>query len=309
MQIPTKMLSEKRSQTILSTIPINPLRDMQIGRIVTKIRESIDETESLQIDFKMLGNIVQALGKALSLKVDYELLKPISDWQEDDQWLQRFNNPENSEYDWTSYKRRQRQWTKHQKHLAAERLNRYRQEIARNRCFRADVRRITDRSNQKESAQLPLENDFIEAVVSPFSPVEQNRRAIDQRFCQSLSLSVSDLLPWKLIIRSELISSGQLNMAKMQTYCSENKKQDTVSKLIHLLELEKTGEVELIQEKPFGTIMIRSNESDVEGGIAVIDQKGHDYHFDWLELNPKQRAKLIEDVKQHKILCRFDGEK
>ena len=65
-------------------------------------------------------------------------------------------------------------------------------------------------------------------------------------------------------------------------------------------------EVELIQDKPFGTIMIRLNESDVEGGITVIDQKGHDYHFDWHELNPRQRAKLIEDVKQHKILCRVD---
>jgi chromatin segregation and condensation protein Rec8/ScpA/Scc1 (kleisin family) len=304
-----KMPSEKLSQTFLSTIPINTPGKMQIGRIVASISENLDEIESLEIDFRLLGNIVQALGKALSFKVDYELLKPISGWQDDNKWLQRINETENSEYDWASYKRRQRQWTKQQKHLAAERLNRYRQEIAKNHCFRADVRRITDRSNQKERAQLPLKNDFIEAVVSPFSPVEQDRREINRRFCRALSFSVSDLLPWKLMIRTELICSGRLNLAEMKTYCSENKKQDTVSKLIHLLELEKTGEVELIQEKPFGTIMIRSNESEVEGGVAVIDQKGRDYYFDWLELNPKQRAKLIEDVKQHKILCRVDGTK
>lgn len=303
------MPSEKLSRAILSTIRIHPPGEMQIGRIVAFIRKSLDETESLEIDFRLLGNIVQALGKALSFRVDNELLKPISGWQDDDQWFQRFNDPDNPEYDWASYKRRQRQWTKQQKRLAAERFNRYRQEITRNRYFRTDVRRITDCPNQKERAELSLKHDFIEAIVSPFSPVEQNRREVIQRFCRVVSLSVSDLLPWKLMIRTELVSSGLLNMAEMKTYCSENKKQDTVSKLIHLLELEKTGEVELIQEKPFGTIMIRSNESDVEGGIAVIDQKGHDYHFDWLELNPRQRAKLIEDVKQHKILCRVGGAK
>ena len=39
------------------------------------------------------------------------------------------------------------------------------------------------------------------------------------------------------------------------------------------------------------------------------EREGHDYHFDWRELNPRQRAKLIEDVKQHKILYRVAGGK
>jgi len=308
MQTP-KMSSEKLSRTTLSTIRINPPGEMEIGRIVTIIRDGLDETESLNIDFRLLGNIVEALSKALSFKVDSELLKPISGWQDDDEWVQRFNDPENREYGWALYKRRQRQWTKQQKHLAAERLKHYRQEITRNRCFRADVRRITARSNQKKSATLPLKSEFIEAIVSPFSPLEQGRRETRRLFYRAVSLSVSDLLPWKLMIRSELIRAGRLNMAAMQTYCPENKKQDTVSKFLYLLELEKSGEVELIQKEPFGDIQIRSNESEVDGDIAVIDQKGRGFHFDWLELNPRQRVKLIEDVKHYKILYRVAGVK
>jgi hypothetical protein len=115
--------------------------------------------------------------------------------------------------------------------------------------------------------------------------------------------------PWKLMIRSDLIRAGRLNMAEMKTYYPENKKQDTVAKFLYLLELEKTGKVELIQEKPFGDILIRSNETDVDSAIEVVDREGRDFQFDWLELNPRQRSRLIEDVKQHKILCRFAGAK
>ena len=45
-----------------------------------------------------------------------------------------------------------------------------------------------------------------------------------------------------------------------------------------------------------------SNESEVDGSIAVIDRDGRNFRFDWLELNHRQRVQLIDDVKQHKII-------
>ena len=241
------MLSEKTSQTSFSTLCINSLNEMEFERTVALIRKHIAETEGYEIDFRLIGDIIHALGAALSFKVDKELLTPISGWQCDDAWLQRFKEGENQECEWAFYKRRQRRWTKQQKRLAAERLNRYRKEITRNRQYRTDLKQITNRPNQKKSADSALNAEFVDAIVSPFSPVEQDRREVERQFCQVVSLSAADLLPWKLLIRSEVIVAGRVNMNELRTYCPENKKHDKVSKLLHLLELEKNGEVQLVQ--------------------------------------------------------------
>ena len=292
--------------------PIDPLRikwntidKTCLSEIDTYIREHLTQAEINKIDLRMMGNIVLAQSKALSITVNRELLEPISKWLKDPNWMPRFSVHEEQCYDWASYKRKQRKWTIQQKRLADERLKLFRQEITRKRNFRSELSRIIGRSNPKESSKIPLQKDFIEQIVSPFNPSEQHRQETVRQFGRALSLSVSDILPWKLLIISELTQSYQIKkVAELKTYFPGNKKRDTVSKLIHLLELEKNGELVLSQEEPFGDIIIRSTQNPIEASITVTDQDGYHYNFDWLSLNSNQRAKVINDIKKCRIICK-----
>lgn len=279
--------------------------EAQLSEINAYIRENLTETEINEIDLRLLGNIVLAQSKALSIAVNRELLEPISKWSGDPDWMQRFKVQDEQCYDWASYKRKQRKWTIQQKRLAAERLKLFRQEIIRKRNFRKELSRIMGRSNPKEGSCIPLNKDFIEQIVAPFNSSEQRRQEACRQFGRALSLSMSDLLPWKLIIISELTQSSWIKkIAELKTYFPENKKRDTVSKLIHLLELEKNGELDLSQQEPFGDIIIRSTQNHIEATITIADQDGCDYHFEWFDLNADQRAKVVNDIKRCKIICK-----
>jgi len=91
---------------------------------------------------------------------------------------------------------------------------------------------------------------------------------------------------------------------ELKTYYPEDKKKDIVSKLIHLLELEREGEVAVTQEEPFGDMTIQLSQTQIEATITVTDQQGHDYNFDWVELGADQKSKIIDDIKAYKILCK-----
>lgn len=292
--------------------PIDPVRinwntidKTGLSEIDAYIRVHLTQAEINKIDLRIMGNIVLAQSKALSITVNRELLEPISKWLNDPDWMQRFKVQDEQCYDWASYKRKQRKWTIQQKRLAAERLKLFRQEIIRKRKFRSELSRIMGRSNPKEGSCMPLKKDFIEQIVSPFNPSEQYRQETCRKFGCALSLSVSDILPWKLLIISELTQSCQVKkVAELKTYFSGNKKRDTVSKLIHLLELEKNGDLILSQEEPFGDIIIRSTQNPIEATITVIDQDGYHYNFDWLNLNSNQRAMVVNDIKKCRIICK-----
>jgi len=303
--IALKMSSLESCRIDAVRINWNAIDEAQLKEINAYIRENLTETEINEIDLRLLGDVVLAQSKALSIAVNRELLEPISKWSGDPNWMQRFSVHEERRYDWASYKRKQRKWTVQQKRLAGERLKLFRQEITRKRNFRSELSRIIDRSNPKESSKIPLKKDFIEQIVSPFNPSEQHRQETVRQFGCALSLSVSDILPWKLLIISELTQSYQIKKINdLKTYFPENKKRDTVSKLIHLLELENNGELVLSQGEPFGDIIIRSTQNPVEATITVTDRDGCDYHFEWFDLNVDQRAKVVDDIKRCKIICR-----
>ena len=161
--------------------------EAQHSEINAYIRENLTETEINEIDLRLLGNIVLAQSKALSIAVNRELLEPISKWSGDPDWMQRFKVQDEQCYDWASYKRKQRKWTIQQKRLAAERLKLFRQEIIRKRNFRKELSRIMGRSNPKEGSCIPLNKDFIEQIVAPFNSSEQRRQEACRQFGRALS--------------------------------------------------------------------------------------------------------------------------
>jgi len=280
-------------------------KEVDLNKIKAEIQEELSCKEITETNMHMLGNLIYGIAMTLSQKVNEELLGPISQWMDDPDWMNRFKIIEDHTPNWAAYKRKQRRWSKQQKYLAAERLKLYRQEILTKRSFRHEISKMIGRAQPRQNVGLKFDHNFIAPIISSFSPPEQRKVETQLQFQQALSLSVSDLLPWKLLLMAELSEIQQTKrLTELKTHYPEDKKKDIVSKFIHLLELEKEGEVTTGQEKPFGDITIRLSQPQIEATITVTDQHGFDYTFEWFELGANQKAKIIDDIKTYKILCK-----
>ncbi|RJR23647.1 MAG: hypothetical protein C4582_05290 [Desulfobacteraceae bacterium] len=247
-------------------------------------------------DLALLGAGLYFLALSLSRKVNDELLKPLSHWLHDPEWMKSFETVGEYPPDWASYKRRERQWASTQLRLAESRLRHYRRELLHGRkgkeiCY-ADTH-----------SPASLDHGFMNAIVAPFSPPEEQRSRTKHAFDHSKTFSVSNLLPWKLLLLSDL--ERTMEFRSLKTYYGEDIKRDRVSKLMHLLELEAENRVSIRQEEPFGSIIITPTTDHVEAVLTVTDGVGRDYRLSWLGLNVRQREKIIKDIKAHKILSKL----
>ena len=267
------------------------------------------DKEISRTDIHHLGNIVYGKAMALSRKVNSELLEPISRWLDNPDWMSRFEVIEGQVPNWAAYKRKVREWTTQQKRLAAERLKLYWKEIKRKQNFRKKLSEIipTNTKNHKYTntslrKYAIFNDDFLSPIVAPFCPKAQHKAEIQRKFQQALSLSVSDLLPWKLLILCELDQSKCFTALKV--YYPDSRKKDIVSKLMHLLQMEADGILKLTQEEHLGEITIEPLEKDHENIIEIKDRHGLDYRFNWNDLNGNQKDKIIGDIRANKIICK-----
>ena len=273
------------------------------------IRSELTEKEISEIDMRLMGNLIYETAHSLSEKVNNDILLPLSRWLNDPGWLNRFQEIGDLSPDWAGYKRKQRIWTVTQKRLAAERLKLYWQEIRRRRNFRHAVSKLISTNTQNRIHTNPvlckstrLNNRFLQPIVSPFSPQEQVRSETLLQFQQAHNLSVSNLLPWKLIIIGEL--SCTKKFSELKSYYPASRKEDATAKLIHLLQMETDGEIELTQNRPFGEITIESVKHIDSALVNVKDKESRIYEFNWLDLNRNQKSRLIDDVRGRNIICR-----
>ena len=266
------------------------------------IHRYLSKKEIEEIDFRVIGNLVLAKARTLSLAVNRDLLEPISRWLNDQSWLERFKISDKDIPNWAEYKRQQRLWTRQQRILAAERLRLYRQEIVKKRKLRHELSKIVGKAHPRGVCSHQFRSGFIVPIASPFSPPEQHKKITRQQFLQSLSFPVSDLLPWKLLITTELTKTKKLR--DLEDYCPD-KRLDFACKIMHLLQMETEGKIRITQEKPFGDITLESLEKLQDTSITVTDQFGTNYDFDWQDLTDDQRKKIISDIHKHRILCKI----
>jgi hypothetical protein len=272
--------------------------------------------EIQEIDFRVMGNLILNRTIKLSHAVNNELLEPISEWLDDPHFLDKHVITIESDVpNWAEYKKRQRQWTKQQKTLAAERLRHYWQEIQRKRRFQRDLKIIFNNAQNCNYADAQthkvegffeqfIDTAFLSDLLAPFSPIEKHRTEIAFEFHQAYKLSISDLLPWKNIIISEITESGAATLNDMKIYLKENKKLDKISKFRHLLQMVMDGEVSLEQVEHAGQIQIVLKSANQNSAIKIKDKFGQSYNFDWSSFNGAQRNKIITDTIERKILCR-----
>lgn len=277
------------------------LNKTEVEEITDTIYRDLSRKEMGEINFRVIGNLVLDRTKTLSLAVNRELLEPISQWLNDPSWLERFKISDKDIPDWGKYKKQQRLWTRQQRMLTAERLRLYRQEIIKKRRLRHELNKIFGRAGPKGAYRHRLRGGFIVPITEPFSLAEQHKEKIRQKFLQSHSFPVSDLLPWELLITSELTKTKKLR--DLEEYCSD-KRIDSVCKIMHLLQMETEGKVRLTQEEPFGDIALESTRELQNASIKVTDENGKNYDFDWQDLSHDQRKKIISDIHKHRILCR-----
>jgi len=279
---PVNKTSSPHASTIyeIKDIPLNNIRGLDIG---------------------MLGELIYCKSSAISERVNKELLEPISKWLDDPKWIKRFNT-QNKDYNWASYKRKQRQWNKEQRRLLTERMRNYWDEIRRKRALLKNLRKIRQSTTEPSTGRYEFQNEFISPIVSPFSPTEQMKSQTRCEFLHAPCLSESAILPWKAMLICDLKHAKQFRDLKV--YYTKNRKSDAAFKLIHLLELEKEGKIALDQEKPFDDIIITPIQTDCKATVTVKDKHGRHYEFNWSELNPDQQNKLINDMTTYKILNR-----
>ena len=272
------------------------------------IKSELTNREIADIDMRAFGNIIMNIAKFLSKKVNDELLEPISRWLDDPEWLKHFQTDDKAAPNWAKYKRKQRQWTQQQKDMTTERLRLYWREIHKKRRFRKDLSKILFTNTQGRNCtntQLHntgnLQENFLTPIIAPFSPKEQHKAKTIHEFLQARTMSISNLLPWKLLLSTELTSAKHFK--DLKAYCPT--KNDKASKLMHLMQMETDRKIKLSQDEPFGGILIEPLDIiDQEQHITIKDQDGRSYNFDWQELSDNQRSKIIADIKANQILCK-----
>lgn len=282
--------------------------------IPKQILSELTPYEIGELDFRAMGNLIINRTISLSQAVNHELLEPISQWLDDPNFMKKFDIIIDSDtHNWAEYKRQSRQWTKKQKHLAQERLKLYWHKIREKRQYRKEISQIlfTNEKNRdlkvENHLKQSIDTAFLSNIVAPFSPIEKHRTKIAFEFNQAYKLSISDLLPWKTIIISELTVNGSTTLNDMRTHFAENKRLDKISKFQHLLQMDMDGEARLEQTEHVGQIQISLKSANQRTAIKIKDKSGHLFHFDWSSLNGAQKNKIIADTLGRKILCRSGG--
>lgn len=277
-----------------------PSHFLPTGSFIPDKPVNLPVKRSCDLYFVFLGEIILSRSKKLSKDVNRELLEPISKWIDDPNWMKRYRKYEDHVPKWGRYKKHQRQRNRRFGILWKEQLRKYRQEIRQVRLTRSAISSLNGRGPPTRHIHFETDQNIMSSIVTPFSPPEQRRSETIQQFQRSRKASFSDLLPWRLLLSSELTTVKSFSDLKVYGH----DKQDKAAKLIHLLHMETEGKVRTIQEKPFGEIRIEPMDIVPKHNIMVKDRHSCEYLFEWHSLSNNQKDKIIADIKANQIVCK-----
>ena len=199
--------------------------------------------EIAELDLRITGKLIKDSAFVLSRKVNQELLEPMSKWLDDPNWMTRFKVYESHTPNWAEYKRKEREWTQHQKDIFRQRMEIYWQEFHKHKKMKRNVAKLLSESrlsNSKKAEEVIQESTEIEAkyqhvapILTLYSPAEEKKRNTSYEFIQVLKTSVPNLLPWRTILTSEIQESNKDSMtfSEFKIYYDEDKKKRHHSKI------------------------------------------------------------------------------
>jgi len=253
-----------------------------------------------ELDFKAMGNLVLNRAISLSQVVNNELLEPISQWLDDSNFMEKFGVIKDSDtLSWVEYKRQSRQWTKQQKHLTRERLKLYWQAIRQKKKIRQEISQLIGKSCPRQKNSFRVSDGFLLPIIKPFSRPEQTRIDLERKFLRAMDLSVSYLLPWRVILTAD--TRSEKSFSDLKTYIPEDKKMDKICKLMNLLQLENDGVISLNQKEQFEDIKIRP-KSRAQTQISIKDREGNEWDQDWFDLCSEEKNKMIKKIKSRQVM-------
>ncbi len=264
-----------------------------------------DDHNTTTVDFLEAGKTILERTQAFKYRVQDELLAPIGKWLDDPDFMTIVDDADKP--DWAKLKAQQRF---NDMVAAHEALKQKRLDAKKAKEIRRYINGLIPRSKGMHicaGAQLHstdnIHAEFIADLVAPFSPIEQHRAEVAREFVHALQLSVSNLLPWKLLITSD-IQAGAQQFNTLNEY-HPNAKADRISKFQHLLQMANDGEISLDQEQHTGDITITGKDLHEDYQIIIKDQAGNIIHKDWhQDLSDAQRTKIIADTIHRKIICK-----
>jgi chromatin segregation and condensation protein Rec8/ScpA/Scc1 (kleisin family) len=270
------------------------------------IRKHLTESEITEIDMRAIANLILNITIDLSQRATNEIIGPISRWLDDPaEFLEKHKViiDKTTTKSSASYKSTQRLWTKIERHLQAEKMILYHAEIRRRKSLRKEISQMLGKNRPRSDPEsITIPETSLEPILAPFSPPEQEKAQTRTEFDRSRNTSPSNLLPWQAMISAEV--QEPTPMSGLTEYYPENPKQDTVSKLTHLLHMQMDGQINLHQAEPFAEITIEPLDIDPHLPITIKDRESREYQFDWHQLNDDQKAKVVADLKDNRILCR-----
>ncbi len=277
-----------------------------------QISFELTSKEMQEIDFRVMGNLILNKTIDLSHAVNNELLEPISEWLDDPHFMDKHAITIESDVpNWAEYKKRQRQWTKQQKTLAAERRRHYWQEIQRKRRFQGDLKTIFNNVQNcnyadAQTHKVEIGNQLTLSILTQFSPIETRRIETENEFSQVLQMHISNLIPWRIFIADQIKGQDRITFNCLPSIIKTHPKADKISKFQHLLQMDKDGEIILEQFNSNEPIQIISTTSNIidDSGIIIKDQSGLTYEFDWPALSDAQKNKVIADAVERKIILK-----
>lgn len=195
-----------------------------------------------------------------------------------------------SKPDWKELKRQQR----------ANHLRDYWEKLRKKQERMRELRKLYSRKGAV--CQITGDLSFITGFVKPFSSKGDTARNWDGQLADLQKAGLSSLLPWRPILAHEL-ASGKTTLSDI-TPIIENKKKDTALKFQFLLEMAHDQKITISQEKPFQEIEFSNipNSERLGSHLTLKDRLGHTYTLDWVDLSAGQRQKVIDDLKEGKVM-------
>ncbi|MFC1590968.1 hypothetical protein ACFL43_00420 [Thermodesulfobacteriota bacterium] len=277
---------------------------------INQIRQELTSKEIAEIDFRIYGNIVREATKHIKQTFNEEIVPVICSWLKDDRFADKLKITTESDYDWSAYKRQQREFTELQKQAATANLKAYREAIRKKRELRNELSRIIgtrSRADPDTAHAQDISTEALSGILEPFSPREQHQRELTEEFQSLLEQHLSNLIPWEIILREEIKTPTLFNDIK---FYLPDQRQDRISKFQNLLQMATAGTIEISQESHEGDILItpcEANETESPNqdlAIEIKDKHGNISQWNWQDLSENQKHRVLTDTLNRKIICK-----
>ena len=287
---PFKMTENDDPFQLLLKLNRSNLYETSLSHIKDIIKKCFRYKKFRRLNFNIYGKLVLFASRSLLARTQKELMEPLG---------VLFKAMENHDIenikespDWAKLKREQR----------ARVLRDYWEKVRKRKTHMQKLARLYPRS-AADQTKIEIHNtDVISEFCKPFSAAGDGAREFSDDLIEILKASISRQFPWRQMIVQQIFE-GKKTFDKLTPVISDQKK-DRAFKLQILMEMAHASQIDIVQENCFGDIHFNliQKTGEPSTGIVLKDKFGRRYCLDWCDLHPNQRGKVVEDLRDNKIV-------